>query len=71
VATYYPVENVADLGDGRLRVTLRAASPDWVPRLALRMGGALRVVTPGGLAGEVRSRAAATLAAYPEASPNG
>jgi predicted DNA-binding transcriptional regulator YafY len=71
VATYYPVENVADLGDGRLRVTLRAASPDWVPRLALRLGGALRVLTPAGLAGEVRSRAAAALAAYPEASPNG
>jgi predicted DNA-binding transcriptional regulator YafY len=71
VATYYPVENVVDLGDGRLRVTLRAASPDWVPRMALRMGGALRVVTPGELAEEVRSRAVAALAAYPEASPNG
>jgi predicted DNA-binding transcriptional regulator YafY len=71
VATYYPAENVADLGDGRLRVTLRAASPDWVPRLALRLGGALRVLTPGGLAEEVRSRATAALAAYPEASPNG
>jgi predicted DNA-binding transcriptional regulator YafY len=71
VATYYPVEQVTDLGDGRLRVTLRAASPDWVPRMALRLGGALRVVTPARLAEEVRSRAAAALAAYPEASPNG
>jgi predicted DNA-binding transcriptional regulator YafY len=71
VATYYPVENVADLGDGRLRVTLRAASPDWVPRMALRLGGALRVVTPPDLAEQVRVRAAAALAAYPEASPNG
>jgi proteasome accessory factor C len=71
VATYYPVENVDDLGDGRLRVTLRAASPDWVPRLALRLGGAMRVVTPAGLAEEVRSRATGALAAYAEASPNG
>ena len=71
VATYYPVEHVADLGDGRLRVTLRAASSDWVPRLALRLGGALRVVTPQPLADEVRSRATAALAAYAQASPNG
>jgi hypothetical protein len=46
VATYYPVEHVVELGEGRLRVTLRAASADWVPRLALRLGGELRVVTP-------------------------
>jgi predicted DNA-binding transcriptional regulator YafY len=71
VATYYPVEHVRELGGGRLRVTLRAASADWVPRLALRMGGDLRVVTPAPLAQEVRSRAGAALAAYAEASPNG
>jgi predicted DNA-binding transcriptional regulator YafY len=71
VATYYPVEHVAELGDGRLRVTLRAASADWVPRLALRLGGDLRVVTPAVLSREVHSRAEAALAAYAEASPNG
>jgi predicted DNA-binding transcriptional regulator YafY len=71
VATYYPVEHVVELGDGRLRVTLRAASADWVPRLALRLGGELRVVTPPQLAGEVRRRADEALAAYAEASPNG
>jgi predicted DNA-binding transcriptional regulator YafY len=71
VATYYPVEHVTELDDGRLRVTLRAASADWVPRLALRMGGHLRVVTPTELADQVRSRASAALAAYAEASPNG
>ena len=53
------------------RVTLRAASPDWVPRMALRLGGALRVVTPPGWPKQVRVRATAALAAYPEASPNG
>ena len=61
---------VAELGDGRLRVTLRAAAADWVPRLALRLGGDLRVVTPPELADEVRRRSSAALAAYPEASPN-
>jgi proteasome accessory factor C len=71
VATYYPVEHVVELGDGRVRVTLRAASADWVPRLALRLGGELRVVTPPELAGEVRLRAGEALAAYAEASPNG
>jgi proteasome accessory factor C len=70
VATYYPVEHVVELGEGRLRVTLRAASADWVPRLALRLGGELRVVTPPELAGEVRRRAGEALAAYAEASPN-
>jgi proteasome accessory factor C len=70
VATYYPVEHVVELGEGRLRVTLRAASADWVPRLALRLGGDLRVVTPPELAGEVRRRAGDALAAYAEASPN-
>ena len=48
VADYYPVEHVAELGDGRLRVTLRAADAGWVPRLALRLAGALRVVDPVG-----------------------
>jgi proteasome accessory factor C len=71
VATYYPVEHVVELGDGRLRVTLRAASADWVPRLALRLGGELRVVTPPELAEEVRRRAAEALSAYAEASTNG
>ena len=44
-------------------MTLRAASADWVPRLALRLGGELRVVTPPELAEEVRRRAAEALAA--------
>jgi proteasome accessory factor C len=71
VAGYYPVESVTDLGEGRLRVTLRAADADWVPRLALRLGGDLRVVTPPALAEEVRRRAGDALLAYSEASPNG
>ncbi len=71
VATYYPVEHVVELGGGRLRVTLRAASADWVPRLALRLGGELRVVTPSDLAEQVQRRAADALSAYAAATPNG
>jgi predicted DNA-binding transcriptional regulator YafY len=43
---------------------LRTASPDWVPRLALRLGGGLRVLTPESLAQRVASSAAAALRAY-------
>ena len=70
VATYYPVEHVVELGGGGLRVTLRAASADWVPRLALRLGGELRVVTPADLAAQVGGRAADALSAYDGATPN-
>jgi proteasome accessory factor C len=70
VATYYPVEHVVELGEGRLRVTLRAAAADWVPRLALRLGGDVRVVTPSYLADEVSSRAREALLAYSGTSPN-
>jgi proteasome accessory factor C len=70
VATYYPVEHVVELGEGRLRVVLRAAAADWVPRLALRLGGDLRVVTPSHLADEVSRRAREALLAYSGTSPN-
>jgi predicted DNA-binding transcriptional regulator YafY len=64
VAEYYPCEEVADLGDGRLRVTLRTADAGWVRRLALGLGEDGRVVTPGDLAASVRADAAAALAQY-------
>jgi len=67
VAEYYPCEEVADLGDGRLRVTLRTADPGWVRRLALGLGEDGRVLTPEDLAGNVRADAAAALAQYAQA----
>jgi proteasome accessory factor C len=64
VAEYYPCESVTDLGEGRLRIALRTPDTRWVRRLALRLGGAARVVSPDSLAAEVRAGAAAALAQY-------
>jgi proteasome accessory factor C len=64
VAEYYPCEEVADLGDGRLRVTLRTADAAWVRRLALGLGEDGRLLAPEDLAATVRADAAAALALY-------
>ena len=48
--------------DGRLRVLIRFADPDWLVRLVLGLGGAARVVEPPELAGAVRERARQALA---------
>jgi predicted DNA-binding transcriptional regulator YafY len=64
VAEYYPVEDVRELGEGRLRVRLRTANPDWVPRLALRLGGGARIVSPADIAQRLTAGATAALAGY-------
>lgn len=64
VAEYYPCESMTELGDGRLRIGLRTPDTTWIRRLALRLGEDARVVSPAGLADEVRSAAAAALALY-------
>jgi proteasome accessory factor C len=64
VAEYYPCETTEELGDGRLRVTLRTPDPGWVRRLALRLGENGRIVAPASLAVPVREAAAAALAQY-------
>jgi proteasome accessory factor C len=64
VAESYPCETVTELPDGRLRIGLRTPDTAWLRRLALRLGEEARVVSPGGLADEVRSTAAAALAQY-------
>jgi proteasome accessory factor C len=66
VPEYYPCESVqeAEDGEGAMRVTLRAADPDRIRRLVLRLGGAARVVGPEQFAADVRDTAAAALAAY-------
>ena len=50
VAEYYPCEDVTELGDGRLRVTLRTPDAAWARRLALGLGEDGRVVAPAALA---------------------
>jgi proteasome accessory factor C len=64
LAEYYLCDSVADLPDGRLRITLRTPDTTWVRRRALQFGEDLRVVSPSWLADEVRAAAAAALALY-------
>ena len=64
VAEYYPVESVADLGEGWLSVQMRVATPRWLPLLVLRLGGAGRVVDPPELANQAAEAARKALAAY-------
>lgn len=66
VVDYYPVEPVEERADGWLRVRLRTADPGWVPRLALRLGGGARVITPAAVAERTAAAADAALAAYAE-----
>ncbi|MGO9501410.1 MAG: helix-turn-helix transcriptional regulator [Streptosporangiaceae bacterium] len=66
VAEYYPCEKVTDLGEGRLRVSLRTPDTQWVRRLALRLGRSGTVIAPPELAARIRADAEAALAHYPE-----
>ena len=69
VAEYYPCEDVTELGDGRLRVTLRTPDGAWARRLALGLGEDGRVMAPAAIAAAVRADAAAALAAYSTDTP--
>ena len=64
IVDYYPVDRVDDLGDGRRRVTLHVSDSALVRRLAWRMGGHVRVVSPVELAASVASGAQEALSAY-------
>jgi proteasome accessory factor C len=64
VADYYVVEQVEELPGDLLQVRLRVADDAWLRQLALRMGGALRVIDPPTLADSVASAARTALEAY-------
>lgn len=64
VAETYPCESVTELGEGGLRIVLAVADPEWMIRLALRLGDAGRVVAPGEVAAAVTDRARRALAGY-------
>ncbi len=64
VAEYYPCEQVTELGEGRLRIALRARDQGWLVRLALRLGDSGKVVAPAALARRVADEARAALALY-------
>jgi proteasome accessory factor C len=63
VAGQYPMESVEELGEGRLRVTMKIAEQAWLERLLLRLGSGARVVE--GDATLARSAAARVLRRYP------
>jgi proteasome accessory factor C len=65
VTEHYPCEEVVELGDGRLHVRVRSGDPEWLVRLAMRLGPTARIVAPPELADRVREAAAEALAAYP------
>lgn len=64
VADYYPSEQVSELPDGGLQISLRVSEPAWVRSLVLGSGGQVAVLSPGWLADAVRSDAARALDAY-------
>lgn len=64
VAEYYPHDSAEELPDGGLRITLRTPDPASLRRLALRLGGEGRIVSPPELAQSARTAARAALAAY-------
>lgn len=62
VVEHYPTETVTEAPDGTLRASLRTPDTSWVVRLALRLGGAARVVAPPSVAREVQDAARRALA---------
>ncbi|WP_326788776.1 helix-turn-helix transcriptional regulator [Streptomyces sp. NBC_00151] len=64
VAEYYPHDSADELPDGGLRITLRTPDPTSLRRLALRLGGDGRIVSPQALADSARSAAREALTAY-------
>jgi len=66
VAEYYPVDDIVELDDGRARVVLRYADPDWLVRLVLGLGGGAQLLEPPELAAVVGERARAAVAGVEE-----
>jgi proteasome accessory factor C len=64
VPEYYPCETVEELPGGGVRVALRAAEPERIRRLVLRLGGSAEVMGPPEFVSEVRAAARAALANY-------
>ncbi len=64
VAEYYPCEEVQELGEGRLRVSLRTPDTQWVRRLALRLGPDGRVTEPPEVVAMIAADAEAALRQY-------
>jgi proteasome accessory factor C len=64
VSEYYPVEETAELPDGRLRIWMRYADSSWMVRLLLGLGGDVIVEGPEPLVSALKDRALRALARY-------
>jgi proteasome accessory factor C len=61
---YFPMRIVRELSDGSCEAAMTYASEEWMARLVLGFGAAVRVLAPASLAARVQSAAAAALQAY-------
>lgn len=64
IADYYPVEQVTEVGDDCLEVTLRVNDIRWLVGLVLGQAPGVRVLEPVEVAATVAEQARATLEAY-------
>jgi proteasome accessory factor C len=68
---YYPMRLLRELPGGACEATMTYASDEWMGRLVLGLGSAVRVVAPESLAQRVRDAAVAALDAYQAAARSG
>jgi proteasome accessory factor C len=68
---YYPMRLVRELPGGYCEATMTYASEEWMGRLVLGLGSAVRVLAPESLAQRVRDAAAAALDTYHAAARSG
>jgi proteasome accessory factor C len=61
---YFPMRLLRELADGSCEAEMTYASEDWMARLVLGFGAAVRVLAPTSLADRVRANATAALAVY-------
>jgi proteasome accessory factor C len=61
---YYPMREVRELPDGSCEAVMTYASDDWMTRLVLGFGAAVRVLSPEPLARRVKEAAVAALESY-------
>ncbi|MFY2861131.1 helix-turn-helix transcriptional regulator [Mycobacterium sp. THU-M104] len=61
---YYPMREVRELADGSCEAVMTYASDEWMTRLVLGFGPAVRVLEPESLARRVRDTATAALELY-------
>ena len=61
---YHPMKLLAERPDGSREAAITYASDEWMTRLVLGFGSAVRVLAPESLATRVRDAAVAALAAY-------